>query len=70
MSMAVTTTDYTGKFVKIMDRAGGVWFQGKAVERVGTNAYRFSVLKIGGKTLEVEMVASVDELASAALACA
>ncbi len=70
MSMAVATTDYTGKFVKIMDRTGGVWFQGKAVERVGTNAYRFDVHKIGGRTLEVEMIASVDELASAALACA
>ena len=68
MSTAVTPGDYTGKYVKIMDRSGEIWFQGKAVERVGTNAYRFSVLKIAGRTLEVEMIASVDELAIAAVA--
>jgi hypothetical protein len=53
---------------KIVDRAGHVWFQGMAVERAGMNACRFIVLKIGGKTLEVEMVASVNELAAAAVA--
>ena len=62
--------DYTGKYVKIMDRAGNVWFQGKAVERVGTEAYRFVVLRIGGRSIEAEMVATMRELVGASRAVA
>jgi hypothetical protein len=67
--MNVSSPDHTGKYLKIMDRSGNVWFQGKAVERVG-DGYRFTTLKVGGRALEVEVIARVDELAGAALACA
>jgi len=60
--------DCTGQYVRINDLSGKVWFHGKALERLADGTYRFIVLKIGGRSLDAEVVANVEDMAMAAAA--
>lgn len=61
------SVDCTGQYVRINDPSGKVWFHGKAIERVAEGSYRFVVMKIGGRSLDAEVVANVEEMAIAAV---
>jgi hypothetical protein len=45
-----------------------MWFHALVEERVKGDVYRFKVIQIGGKFVNAEIIASVEELAAASVA--
>jgi hypothetical protein len=60
--------DLTGYVVKMPDLSGRVWFEAIADERIAKDVYRFTVIQLGGRYIDAEIIANVREMEAAAVA--
>jgi hypothetical protein len=60
--------DLTGYVVTMPDLSGRVWFEAIADERIAEDVYRFTVIQLGGRYIDAEIIANVREMEAAAVA--